>query len=149
MTVYAQIDDVMALDAACRTDFLSFIRKCFHTLAPNALFHANWHIEAMAYRAELVRLGELRRLIVNVPPRSLKSIVYSVALPAFILGHDPTKRVIVVSYGAELSIKHAIDFRAIMNSSWYHRLFPGTQISKAKNTESEVMTTQVGYRLAT
>jgi predicted phage terminase large subunit-like protein len=103
----------------------------------------------MAHHAELVRLGKLRRLLVNVPPRSLKSIVYSVALPAFILGHDPTKRLIVVSYGADLSIKHAIDFRAIMNSSWYCRLFPATRISKAKNTEAEVMTTRGGYRLAT
>jgi hypothetical protein len=113
MTVYSQIDHAMALDAACRTDFVSFVAKCFNTLAPNAMFHPNWHIEAMAYHAELVRLGTVRRLIVNVPPRSLKSIVYSVALPAFILGHDPTKRVIVVSYGTELSTKHAIDFRAV------------------------------------
>jgi hypothetical protein len=97
----------------------------------------------------LVRLGKLRRLLVNVPPRSLKSIAYSVALPAFIFGHDPSKRIIVVSYGADLSIKHAIDFRAIMNSSWYRRVFTETRISAAKNTESEVMTTTGGYRLGT
>ena len=103
----------------------------------------------MAHHAELVRLGKLRRLLVNVPPRSLKSIVYSVALPAFILGHDPSKRLIVVSYGTELSIKHAIDFRAIMSSSWYRRVFPETRISAAKNTETEVMTPAGGYRLAT
>jgi hypothetical protein len=109
----------------------------------------NWHIAAMAHHADLVRLGKLRRLLVNVPPRSLKSIVYSVAFPAFILGHDPTKRLIVVSYGAELSIKHANDFRAIMNSSWYRRVFPATRISKEKNTEAEVTTTRGGYRLTT
>ena len=143
------IDDATALDMACRTDFVTFIGKCFYTVAPKTFFHSNWHIEVMAYHAELVRLGKLRRLIVNVPPRSLKSIVYSVALPAFILGHDPTKRVIVVSYGTELSTKHAIDFRAVINSSWYRRVFPGTRISKAKNTEFEVMTTAGGYRLAT
>jgi predicted phage terminase large subunit-like protein len=139
----------MALDAACRTDFVTFVGKCFYTLAPNAAFHMNWHIASMAYHAELVRLGKLRRLLVNVPPRSLKSIVYSVALPAFILGHDPTKRLIVVSYGAELSNKLANDFRAIMNSPWYRRVFPETRISKEKNTEAEVMTTRGGYRLAT
>jgi hypothetical protein len=138
----------MALDAACRRDFVTFIGKCFYTLAPNAVFHKNWHIEAMAHYAELVRLGVLRRLQVNVPPRSLKSIVYSVALPAFILGHDPSKRLIVVTYGTELSTKYAIDFRAVMNSTWYRRVFPGARISAAKNTESEVMTTAGGYRLA-
>ena len=98
--------DLMVFDAACRTDFVTFVGKCFYTLVPNKEFHMNWHIAAMAHHAELVRLGKLRRLLVNVPPRSLKSIVYSVAFPAFILGHDPTKRLIVVSYGAELSIKH-------------------------------------------
>jgi hypothetical protein len=101
MTDCSPINDVMALDAACRTDFVIFIGKCFYTLAPNAVFHTNWHIDAMAYHAELVRLGKLHRLLVNVPPRSLKSIVYSVALPAFILGHDPTKWLIVVSYGTD------------------------------------------------
>jgi hypothetical protein len=141
--------DLRALDAACRTDFVTFVGKCFYTLVPNKEFHMNWHIAAMAHHADLVRLGKLRRLLVNVPPRSLKSILYSVALPAFILGHDPTKRLIVVTYGADLSTKYAIDFRAIMNSPWYRRVFPGTRISKEKNTEAEMMTTRGGYRLAT
>jgi hypothetical protein len=141
--------EARALEAACRTDFVTFIGKCFQSLSPSSVFHMNWHISTMAYYAEQVRRGELRRLIVNVPPRSLKSIAYSVALPAFMLGHDPSKRLIVVSYGADLSIKHAIDFRAIVNSSWYCRMFPGTRISAAKNTESEVMTTAGGYRLST
>ena len=145
----SKIDDATALDLMCKTDFLTFVGRCFYTHSPNALFHSNWHIEAMAYQAELVRNGQLRRLIVNVPPRSLKSIVFSVALPAFILGHDPTKRIIVVSYGTDLTTRHAIDFRSILNATWYRRMFPGTRISAAKNTETEVMTTAGGNRLAT
>lgn len=145
----ASVDDLNALDAASRTDFVTFIGRCFSSLAPNSFFHMNWHICAMAYCAELVRFGRLRRLINTVPPRSLKSIVYSVALPAFILGHDPTRRLITVSYSSDLAIKHANDFRAILNTSWYRRVFPGTRISAAKNTESEVVTTRNGHRLAT
>ena len=49
---------------------------------------------------EQIRLGKIKRLIITVPPRSLKSILCSVAFPAFVLGHDPSKRLIVVSYGA-------------------------------------------------
>ena len=71
------------------------------------------------------------------------------AFPAFLLGHDPTKRVIAVSYGSELAIKHANDFRAVLTASWYQSVFPGTQISRTKNTEFEVITTRNGYRLAT
>ena len=79
----------MALvNAACRTDFVSFVRKVFHVLNPSAIFHMNWHICAIAYYLEQVRLGKIKRLIINVPPRSLKSIMSSVAFPAFVLGHD-------------------------------------------------------------
>jgi predicted phage terminase large subunit-like protein len=143
------LNDAAVLKAASRTDFLTFIGKCFSTLTPASPFHSNWHIAAMAHYAELVRLGMLRRLIINQPPRSLKSIVFAVALPAFILGHDPSKRIIVVSYSSDLAIKHANDFRAIFNSHWYQDLFPGTRISPAKNTEVEVVTTRNGFRLAT
>jgi hypothetical protein len=112
-----RLDKARLVEAACRNEFASFIRKCFHLLTPGAPFHMNWHILATAYHLEQVRLGTNKRLIINMPPRSLKSIMSSVALSAFILGHDPTKRVIAVSYGSDLAIKHANDFRAILNTA--------------------------------
>jgi hypothetical protein len=136
------------VNAACRKDFVSFVRKCFHVLAPSAIFHMNWHICAIAYYLELVRLGTIKRLIINVPPRSLKSIMCSVAFPAFVLGYDPTKRLIVASYGADLAIKHGIDFRTVVNSAEYHAIFPGMRISAMRNTQTEVVTTLNGFRLA-
>ena len=72
-----------------------------------------------------------------VPPRSLKSICASVALPAFILGHDPTKRIICVSYSDHLARKHANDCPQVMKHPLYRRIFPGTQISPRKDTELE------------
>src|SRR3977135_3997021 len=108
---------------ACRKDFVSFVRKSFHVLAPSAIFQMNWHICAIAHYLEQVRLGKIKRLIITVPPRSLKSIMCSVAFPAFVLGHDPTKRLIVVSYGADLAIKHANDFRTVVNSPQYGEIF--------------------------
>jgi predicted phage terminase large subunit-like protein len=137
------------LNAACRTDFASFIRKCYEILSPGSSFQANWHIHALTYHLEQVRLNKIKRLIINMPPRSLKSIMSSVAFPAFILGHEPAKRIIAVSYGADLAVKHANDFRAVVESPWYRGVFPWMRISVAKNTESEVLTTQNGYRLAT
>jgi predicted phage terminase large subunit-like protein len=135
--------------AACRTDFPSFIAKCFRSLNPGAPLQMNWHVLAMAHPLEEVRHGHIRRLNLNGPPRTLKSLVASVAFPAFVLGHNPTKRVIAVSYGMELSIKLANDFRAIITAPWYQALFPEMRISRTKNTESEVVTTRGGYRLAT
>jgi hypothetical protein len=96
----------------------------------------------------MVRLGKIRRLIINLPPRSLKSLITSVAFPAFVLGHDPTKRIIAVSYGSDLAIKFSNDCRVILNAQWFRELFPATKISKTKSTEYEVVTTRRGYRLA-
>jgi predicted phage terminase large subunit-like protein len=137
------------VNAACRQDFVSFVRKVFHVLAPTAIFHMNWHICAIAYYLEQVRLGNIRRLIINVPPRSLKSIMCSVAFPAYVWGHDPTKRLIGASYSADLAIKLGNDFRTVVNSAEYRAIFPGTRISAMKNTQTEVVTTLNGFRLAT
>jgi predicted phage terminase large subunit-like protein len=135
------------VNAACRKDFVSFVRKVFHVLAPSAIFYMNWHICAIAYCLEQIRLKKIKRLIITVPPRSLKSILCSVAFPAFILGHDPTKRLIVVNYGADLASKHGNDFRAVVNSAQYRAIFPAMRISSMKNTQTEVVTTLNGFRL--
>src|SRR6202158_1016883 len=137
------------LDTMLAQDFSTFVMKVFETLSRGDVFLPNWHIDGMTYAAELVIDGKIKRLITTVPPRHLKSIIFSVALPAFLLGQDPTKRIICVSYSNELAIKHAIDFRAVMSSDWYGRVFPRTKVSREKDTQYETMTTDRGYRYAT
>ena len=137
------------LDAILRNDFCAFVQKAFPVVSGGDVFSPNWHIEAIAYALTRVMRGEIKRLIITVPPRSLKSICASVAFPAFLLGHDPTRRIICVSYAADLGRKHANDCRALMRSSFYRQLFPGTRISQAKDTELEVQTTARGYRYTT
>jgi hypothetical protein len=137
------------LDMQLAQDFGAFLIKVFETVAPGHEFIGNWHIDAMAYAAELIMKGEVKQLITNVPPRHLKSIIYSVALPAFMLGRDPTKRIVCVSYALDLAVKHANDFRSVLNSNWYKRVFPNTRISREKDTQNETMTTARGYRYAT
>src|SRR3981081_3705729 len=122
------------LDSVLADDFSAFVMKVFETVSPGDEFRPNWHIDAMTYAAELVIDGKITRLITT--PRHLKSIIFSVALPAFLLGQDPTKRIICVSYSNELAIKHAIDFRAVMSSDWYRRVFPKTQVSREKHPQS-------------
>jgi predicted phage terminase large subunit-like protein len=118
-------------------------------LAPGQTYIRTWHVEAIAWRLERVRRGEIRRLIINMPPRSLKSIAASVAFPAFALGHDPSRRIVCVSYSGDLAKKHANDFRAVLESSWYRSVFPATRIGPFKNSETEIELTARGFRLAT
>ena len=136
-------------DAIIRTDLVSFNQKAFQTLAPSGTYQDNWHIHAIAHHLELVRQQKIRRLIVTVPPRSMKSLLCSISFPAFLLGHDPSKRVIAVSYSSDLAIKLSNDCREVMSSSWYGPLFPGTKLSRHKNTEAEFQTTRMGLRIAT
>ncbi|WCR57059.1 MAG: hypothetical protein PG979_001116 [Rickettsia asembonensis] len=77
--------------------------------------------------------GDINRLIINIPPRSLKSICVSVAWPAYLLGISPTKRIMAASYSQILSIKHSLDCRFILNSDWYKELFLNTILSKTHN----------------
>ena len=135
------------LDAVLRSDFASFARKVFGELNPGAKFDDNWHLEALFHELELARTGNTKRLIVNVPPRSLKSICFSVALPAYILGHNPSARMICVSYAQLLAAKMSRDFRKVINSAWYKRVFPNTVV--LKDTEDEIETTMGGGRFAT
>ena len=134
--------------AALRSDFYAFLVRCFLELNPGAEFLPSWHIEVMAAKLQAVRDGRVRRLIINIPPRHLKSLAASTAMPAWLLGHDPAKAIINVTYGQELSDKFARDCRAIMMASWYRGLFQ-TRLSSARSPLQELVTTQGGFRLAT
>ena len=140
---------VLLANAILRNNLAAFTQRCFQTLVRTDPYLDNWHIDAMTHHLELCLQGETRRLIITVPPRNLKSICASVAFPAFALGHDPTLRIVCVSYAQELTVKHARDCRAVMESDWYRRLFPRTRINPKKNTEGEIETTARGYRLST
>jgi len=134
--------------AITRSDFYTFINRSFLELNPQASFLHNWHIELIAAELELCRRGKTRRLIINVPPRSLKSHCATVAFPAFLFGHNPGAQIICASYGQDLANKHATDCRTLLASAWYQRLFP-TRPSSQRQALQELTTTQNGSRLAT
>jgi predicted phage terminase large subunit-like protein len=135
-------------DALLRTSLFAFTWFVFNLLHPGDSFVPAWHVKAMVRALEEAMAGRIKRLLITIPPRHLKSITASVSLPAFWLGHDPAARIMVASYGADLASKHARDFRAVLSSPEYQRLFPATRIDPRRNTEFEVMTTARGMRKA-
>jgi predicted phage terminase large subunit-like protein len=140
-------NDRVVLNAALRADFQAFLHRCMLTLNPGKPFIPNWHIEAIAHVLEKALAGEVTRLIINGPPRSLKSIIVSVAFPAYLLGHDPSQKIFGISYGMDLAAKHASDFRSIVESAWYRDAFPNVHI--ARSADLNVYTSHRGYRKAT
>ncbi len=144
-----KLNDRQLLSAILRNDLASFTRKAFQTIRPGEIFVPNWHIEAIAWHLKQCRERKIKRLIITVPPRHMKSILASVAFPAWILGLDPTCKLICASYSDALAGKHAFDTRTVMDSPWYRNLFPATRAHPRKNTATEYVTTRQGFRLAT
>jgi len=86
-----------------RQDLYAFIHRSFLELCPQTPFLSNWHNEILAAKLEEVRRGKCKRLIINVPPRHLKSHATSIAFPAWVLGHDPAKQILCLTYAQDLS----------------------------------------------
>src|SRR6516162_490904 len=139
---------VARYDALLRADFAGFAHRGFCELNPRAEFAMNWHFEAIAAKLAAVYRGRVGRLIINVPPRHLKSHLASIAFPAWCLGHDPSTQILCVSYAQDLADKLARDCRHIITSDWYQRLFP-TRLSAQRQAVAEFETTAQGCRIAT
>ncbi len=131
-----------------RHDLATFAGRCFQDLNPQTCLATNWHLEVIAAKLTEVREGKIRRLIINLPPRHLKSLLASIAFPAWYLGHHPSAQILCVSYGQDLADKLARDCRGIMMSPWYQRIFP-TRLAPHRQAVQEFITTRQGYRLAT
>src|SRR5215469_873704 len=134
--------------ALLREYFCAFIQRSFSHLNPQTSLEMNWHIDVIAAKLEACRRGEIRRLIINVPPRHLKSLCASVAFPAWALGLNPSAEIMCVSYAQDLADKLARECRSIMTSGWYQATFP-TSLSAEKQSVQEFVTTQQGFRMAT
>jgi predicted phage terminase large subunit-like protein len=130
-----------------RNDFYTFMHRAFLELNPTAAFAHNWHIQLVASKLEACWRGQINRLIINMPPRSLKSHAATVAFPAFLLGHIPSAQILCASYAEDLAYKHSLDCRNLISSTWYKSLFP-TRLSHQKQSAQEFVTTAGGFRLA-
>jgi predicted phage terminase large subunit-like protein len=132
-----------------RSDLAAFIEQSFYTLNPGTKYLIGGHIYAIAYALQQVVRGEIKRLIITVPPRHLKSQSVSVAFVARLLGLDPTRRIIAASYAMDLAQDFSLQTRKVMEAPWYREVFPGTILDPKKTTLQEIRTTKNGYRLAT
>jgi len=134
--------------ALLRLDLSSFICRSFLELNPQTEYLHNWHIDLIASKLTQVEQGEITRLIINLPPRNLKSICASVAFPAWVLGRNPSIKIICASYALDLAIKLAMDCRQVMLSPWYQAVFPRTRLSASRTAVHDFATTERGGRMA-
>src|ERR1700730_13216692 len=123
------------LKRVLRDDLLSFARKAFKEKNNGRLMPEDRYLELLGCRLEDVVVGDTKRLIVNLPPRHFKTWTGSICLSAWILGRDPSAKILIVTYGQEVAAKTTHTSGAIMRSAWYKELFKHTKLANAKLEE--------------
>ncbi len=141
-------EEAEALDALCRTKFDAFAHRAFRIIEPGIEYEWNWHMGCIAEHLEAVERGEINRLIINIPPRTLKSYLVAKAFPAWVLGKKPETKFIIASYGYQVAEANSVACRNIMRDDWYRHCYPETVIDTQMDRKTHFMTTQAGQYYA-
>src|SRR5712692_5960662 len=96
-----------------------FVRFGWHVVEPSTPFVSGFHIDAIVEHLEAVSRGQIRNLLINVPPRHMKSLLVSVFWPAWEWIRWPERRWLFSSYAATLSIRDSVKCRRLIESTWY------------------------------
>lgn len=150
-------------DYMAKYDFRAFVKRAFHVLDEGTPLEWNWHLDYLCWWAtrsvalylpqecldiaHITKEDHTRRLLINIPPRSMKSVIFSVCLKAWLLGHRPAFRSMGASYSAALAKGFNRDILRIVQCEWYQRIFPDVQMKKT--SEPEMETTKGGKLIAT
>ena len=131
-----------------RVNLAVFVAGAFRVLHDEP-FHRNWHIEAIAQSLTEVFEGITKRLIITMPPRAMKSFTATVCFSAWLLGRNPSAKIICASYSQDLAQEFAYQVRRLMQSPWFKKVFPACRLDPKKQSLDELRTTRGGSRLAT
>jgi predicted phage terminase large subunit-like protein len=127
-----------------------FVRQAWPVVEPSTPFVPGWHIDAIIEHLEAVSRGQIRNLLINVPPRHMKSLLVSAFWPAWEWITWPERRWLYSSYGAQLSIRDSIKCRRLIESFWYQaRWADRFALTSDQNTKGRFDNNRSGYRLAT
>lgn len=138
------VTDYEVLQALCREKFGAFTQKAFSLIEPGTQFEWSWHLDCVSEHLQAVHDGEIQWLIINQPPRTLKSVQTAQIFPAWEMGHDPSHQFIGASYAHTLAERNVVKCRQIMQHEWYLDTFKNTRISKDQNQKDHFTTTQAG-----
>lgn len=130
---------------------VEFTAEAWPIVEPATDYLHTWHVDLIAEHLEAVTAGEITRLIINIPPRNMKSISVSVMWPCWEWGpmRRPELRYLFCSYAATLSTKHSLDRRRIIESEWYRDLWPHVALTTDQNVKTEYENTRRGVMIST
>jgi hypothetical protein len=125
---YADFDKALSdyIHVKSKTDLITFVRKTAPTLVTD--FHMGRHIELLCDRLQKVADGEIKRLMVFLPPRSSKSLITSKIFPAWYIGREPNHEIMSVSHSDQLASDFGRSVRDIVNTEDFQKTFKGVQL---------------------
>lgn len=159
-------DDADAVQKVLSERYMAeFMANSWHAIETQS-FKPNWHIDCIAEHLEAVVRGEVKKLLINIPPRHSKSNMCSIALPSWVWAQNddpddgnyrdypealvgPKTKFLFLSYSNGLSLDHSRQTRKLIGSPWYRRHWgERVAVSREKDTETRFDLVQGGYRIA-
>lgn len=133
-----------------RRSLREYVRQAWHVAEPATPFVGGWHLDAITEYLEAVSRGEIRQLLINVPPRSTKSLQVAVFWPTWEWATHPETRWLFSSYALSLSIRDSLKCRRLIESPWYQERWGSAyQLTGDQNVKSRYDNTRSGLRLST
>ncbi len=131
------------LKAILRKDFASFHRKAFQTLNAGKKLGDQPYLQHLCFTVDQLARGKLKRLVVNMPPRHLKTFTASVCGPAWMLAREPSTKIMILTNAESLAKEIAFHIRAIVQAPWYKEIF-ATRLAKGHSSVLDFATTAGG-----
>lgn len=143
------LTDKVAVDRELtRRKLSNFVRLAFPLVEPGERYQHGWHIDAICEHLEAVSRGQIKRLVVNIPPGHAKSGLACVLWPAWAWTAIPEIRWMFGSYAETLSMRDSLKTRSLVTSDWYQERWP-LALAAAQDTKAEFWNTRGGFRIAT
>ena len=133
---------------SARRDLKVFVRKVWHLVEPDKELLWNWHLDIVASALCDVTAGRCKRLVINIPPGCMKSLLVSVIWPAWEWASMPGLRYLTASYGSQLSIRDNLRLRDIVTSPWFRDSY-GVRMAGDQNAKERFENVDGGWRIAT
>lgn len=130
--------------------FYEFVKMAWHVVEPGRTFVDGWHIRVICDHLQAITDGRIRNLIINIPPRHMKSLLVCVLWPAWEWINHPEHAFLTSSYADRLSVRDAVKARRLIQSVWYReRWGKSFRLASDQNAKTRYDNDQGGYRIAT
>lgn len=138
------------LEIVRRWGLKGFTQIAWSIIEPATTYIHNWHLDVMAEHLEAVWKCQINDLLINMPPRHMKSIEVSVMFPAFVWTVEPSLRWLYSSYAQSLSIRDSVKMRRLIESPWYKARWGHVfELTSDQNQKLKFENNKSGYRMAT